>query len=53
MKRLIVSAAMIAGVAGIAFASMNATGKKETGQKVEKKMEKKKKECKRPCLFNF
>jgi hypothetical protein len=54
MKRLIVAVTLVAGVAGIAFASMSTNKKKDAAEKkIEKKVEKKKKkECKRSCLFS-
>jgi hypothetical protein len=54
MKKLIVAVTLVAGVAGITFASLNSNRKKATEEKkVEKKMEKKKKkDCSRICPFS-
>ena len=50
MKKIIVAAVLVAGAAGIAFASLNSNKKKTaTEQKMEKK---EKKECKRTCIFS-
>ena len=49
MKKIIVAVTLMAGIAGITYASMNAN-KKKAG--VEKKAEKKKKDCSRICPFS-
>ncbi len=50
MKKIIVAALLVAGAAGIAFASLS-SNKKKAG--VENKVEKKeKKECKKTCIFS-
>ena len=50
MKKVIVAAVLVAGAAGIAFASLN-SNKKKAG--IEKKAEKKeKKDCRRTCPFS-
>ena len=54
MKKLIVAVTLVAGMAGIAFASMNSNKRKATDEKkIEKKVEKKKKKnCNRICPFS-
>lgn len=52
MKKIIVAVTLVAGVAGIAFASMSSNKRKTSEEKkIEKKVEKKKKECRRSCSF--
>lgn len=54
MKKLIVAVTLVAGMAGITFASMSTNKKKATEEKkIEKKVEKKKKrDCSRICPFS-
>jgi hypothetical protein len=54
MKKLIVAVTLVAGVAGIAFASMSTNKRNATEEKkIEKKVEKKKKkDCNRICPFS-
>ena len=53
MKKLIVAVTLVAGMAGIAFASMSTTKKRATEEKkTEKKAEKKKRDCSRICPFS-
>ncbi len=52
MKKIIVAVTLVAGVAGIAVASMSSNKRKTSEEKkIEKKVEKKKKECRRSCSF--
>lgn len=51
MKKLVVASVFVAGVAAVAFASLN-TNKKKTDTATEKKVEKKKKDCNRICPFS-
>lgn len=54
MKKFIVAVTLMAGMAGIAFASMSVNRKKASDEKkIEKKAEKKKKkECRKSCWFS-